>query len=167
MTYKTSWDTLAKIVTAAVTALYIGIFLQVFLGDGEISQGSTYVIGVILILSYGLAFAFRPVDYRVTPNELIIRRSFDKVVIERSNIAKVEALDSDRLRWSLRTFGVGGLFGYFGKYYHHKIGNMTWYATRRNNAVLIKTVKGKNIIITPDQVDAFVDEFQIAGNVLS
>lgn len=167
MNYKTSWDNLTKIVTAGVTVLYIGIFLQIFFGESELTQGSTYVIAAILILSYGITYAFRPIDYRVTPDKVIIRRPLNEVVIERSNIAKVEALQADQLKWSFRTFGVGGLFGYFGKFYNFKIGNMTWYATRRNNAVLIKTTKGKNIIITPDEAGTFVGEFGILDNVLS
>ncbi|MCF0060267.1 PH domain-containing protein [Dyadobacter chenwenxiniae] len=167
MIYKTSWDTLTKIVTAGVTVLYTGIFLNIFINESDLSQGSTYVIGAILILSYGITYAFRPVDYRITADKLIIRRPLNEVVIQRSDIATVEAVESDRLRWSLRTFGVGGLFGYFGKFYNPKIGSMTWYATRRNNAVLIKTVKGKNIIVTPDEVAAFVGEFGIPDNVLS
>ncbi|SKB48019.1 PH domain-containing protein [Dyadobacter psychrophilus] len=167
MTYKTSWDNLTKLVTAGVTVLYIGIFIQIFIRESELSQGSTYVIAAILVLSYGITYAFRPVDYQVTRDKLIIRRPLNEVVIERSNIAKVEALETDQLRWSFRTFGVGGLFGYFGKFYNFKIGNMTWYATRRKNAVLIKTIKGKNIIITPDEVGAFVGEFGILDNVLS
>ena len=167
MIYKTSWDTLTKIVTVAVTVLYIGIFLNIFMKESDLSQGSTYVIGAILILSYGITYAFRPIDYQVTPDQLIIRRPLKDVVIQRSDIAKIEALESDRLRWSLRTFGVGGLFGYFGKFYNPKIGSMTWYATRRNNAVLIKTAKGKNIIVTPDEVGGFVGALGIADNVLS
>ena len=167
MIYKASWDSLTKIVTAAVTVLYIGIFVNIFMNETDLSQGSTYVIGTILILSYGITYAFRPIDYQVTPDKLIIRRPLKSVKIQRSDIVKIEALESDRLRWSLRTFGVGGLFGYFGKFYNPKIGSMTWYATRRNNAVLIKTAKGKNIIVTPDEVGAFVREFGIRDNVLS
>lgn len=70
-----------------------------------------------------------------------------------------EVLEKDALYWSIRTFGVGGLFGYFGKFANAKLGNMTWYATRRDKTVLIKTAGNKKIILTPDDPNQFVADF--------
>jgi len=39
------------------------------------------------------------------------------------------------------------------------MGPMTWYATRRRNAVLVTTPGGKKIIITPDEPEGFVATF--------
>ena len=36
---------------------------------------------------------------------------------------------------------------------------MTWYATRRNNAVLVTTIYNKKIILTPNEPEKFVIEF--------
>ena len=59
----------------------------------------------------------------------------------------------------IRTFGVGGLFGYYGQFYNSKIGSMTWYATRQNNTVLVRTIDNKNIVLTPDEPEKFVANF--------
>ena len=56
---------------------------------------------------------------------------------------------------TIRTFGVGGLFGYFGKFFNSKIGRLTMYGTRRNNTVLIET-DNKKIILTPDDPIEFL-----------
>jgi hypothetical protein len=56
------------------------------------------------------------------------------------------------MRGTIRTFGVGGLFGYFGKFHTPNIGHITFYATQRVNKVLIVTKQGKKIILTPDDI---------------
>ncbi|MBS4044542.1 MAG: hypothetical protein KGZ59_12085 [Chitinophagaceae bacterium] len=77
----------------------------------------------------------------------------------KSEIISVGQLEKEKLKGTIRTFGVGGLFGYFGKFYNNKIGVMTLYATRRSNYVLIKTSANKKIILTPDNPEDFVKEF--------
>ena len=56
-------------------------------------------------------------------------------------------------------FGVGGLFGYYGNFVNSTLGSMTWYATRRDKAVLITTLENKKIIVTPDSPEEFVASF--------
>ena len=36
---------------------------------------------------------------------------------------------------------------------------MTWYATRRNKAVLVTTISDKKIVLTPDEPEQFVGAF--------
>ncbi|MCE6991859.1 PH domain-containing protein [Dyadobacter sp. CY323] len=159
MKYKASWDNLTKIITVGVTVLFLGIFGSLFVTDGKPDAGSSVVIAVILFVTYFVSYIFRPVGYAVSDGKLIIQRPFNEVVIEKSKIRSVEILDDEKLKWTFRTFGVGGLFGYYGKFYNSKIGHMTWYATRRNKAVLVKTVNNKNIILTPDEAADFVRQF--------
>jgi hypothetical protein len=107
-----------------------------------------------------IAFAFRPLSYEITAQQVVIHRIFMPVKISTESIKSVEIIDKDKIRPALRTFGVGGLFGYFGKFANFTVGSMTWYATRRNNTVLIITKDNKKIILTPDEPVKFVGEFQ-------
>ena len=68
-------------------------------------------------------------------------------------------LTKKKLSWAVRIFGVSGLFGYWGKFSNTKLGSMTWYSTRRNNAVLITTIYNKKIVLTPNEPEKFVTEF--------
>lgn len=68
------------------------------------------------------------------------------------DIEQVRAVEEGEMNGLIRTFGVGGLFGYFGKYYANRIGNMTLYATQRKNRILIITKQHKKIVITPDDL---------------
>jgi hypothetical protein len=159
MTYKASLDTFTKITTIGVTLLFAAIII----GQYPLIKYSGYAFPifttVLIVLTYFIAFAFRPIDYKILANELIIHRLAGNVKILRSQIKSVEVLDKKKIAWSVRTFGVGGLFGYYGKFANAKLGPMTWYATRRDRTVIIRTLNNKIIILTPDNPEEFVANF--------
>jgi hypothetical protein len=117
------------------------------------------IVSLLLIGIYLFIFLLRPVYYTLDSRQLVIHRVLNNVVIERSRISTVSLLQEKQVRGSIRTFGVGGLFGYFGRFYHYGIGGMIWYATRRNRLVLIVTHDGQKIIVTPDDTEAFISAF--------
>jgi len=82
------------------------------------------------------------------------------MVIPLENVKDVFVATRESMKWTIRTFGNGGLFGYFGKFRNGNYGNMTWYATRSNNYVMIITASDKKIVLTPDEV-SMVDEIRI------
>ena len=159
MTYTTSLDKLAKGTTFFITMVFIAIVIgQLFsIEDGEIAA-AVITTFVLLIIYFG-TFLFRPISYKLNDNELIIHRSISDIKINRNEIKHVEHLEKSALAWSWRVFGVGGLFGYWGKFTNSKLGSMTWYATRRNKAVLIEMISHKKIIITPNEPDKFVSDY--------
>jgi hypothetical protein len=69
---------------------------------------------------------------------------------------EVRKLENFETRGTLRTFGVGGLFGYFGKFYIPSIGSCTFYATQSKNKILITTHNDHKIILTPDDLSLAV-----------
>ena len=159
MTYKTSLDNLAKIVTIITTIIFATIIIAQFslLRD----EGNSVPISTIILLAliYFGTFSFRPINYKLTDNELIIHRPLSDVKIFRDEIKSVEQIDKSKLSWAVRIFGVGGLFGYWGKFSNAKLGSMTWYATRKTNVVLVTTIYNKKIILTPNEPERFVTEF--------
>ncbi|MEO6285750.1 MAG: PH domain-containing protein [Dyadobacter sp.] len=161
MTYKASWDNATKIITVAITVFFIAIIIATFMDDGGNSVAGRYFIAVMIVAIYAVCYALRPVHYIVTKDKLIIHRPVSDVSLSREQMESVELLDDKMLKWTFRTFGVGGLFGYFGKFANSKLGSMTWYATRRRKTVLIKTSQGKSIIVTPDDADDFVNQFEV------
>ena len=56
---------------------------------------------------------------------------------------------------SIRLFGNGGLFGYYGLFRTAKLGKCTWYVTNRANSVVIVT-GAKTAVFSPDDVPAFL-----------
>ncbi|WP_462219386.1 PH domain-containing protein [Ferruginibacter sp.] len=157
MTYKTSLDNVTKVITLGITILFAAIIIGQYsiIKDATASATPIYITVGLLII-YFIVFAFRPVKYSLTAGNLIVHRLFSDVKIERSKIKSVELVDKEKLSWSVRIFGVGGFFGYCGKFANAKLGTMTWYATRKDRIVLVKMLNNKKIILTPDEPEKFV-----------
>lgn len=159
MTYKTSLDNSTKITTTAITILFAVIIITQFLLIKAAGTSIPVITSFALLLIYFAVFLYRPVNYILADDEIIIKRTLGDVKIKRSEIKTVQQLERSDLAWSLRIFGVGGLFGYWGKFSNKKMGTMTWYSTRKDKAVLIETINNKKVIITPDEPQQFVNEF--------
>lgn len=161
MIFKISLDKLAKVVTIAITLLFVSIIIaQLFLFLDSDKSASIISVFIILFI-YLIVFSYRPICYKITDDLLVICRPLNDVKIALKEIKNVEILDQSRLIGTIRIFGVGGLFGYWGKFTNRNIGVMTWYATRRDQAILITSTSNKNILLTPDEPELFI---QIIGS---
>jgi len=156
MKYKASLDNLAKIMTVAVTVVFAIIIAKQIEAIKEEPATMPFLIAGGFILLYIWVLLFRPLNYWVTDKQLIIQRPLKNIVVERNAITNIERLDDATVQKSIKTLGVGGLFGYFGKYANRKNGSMTWYATRRSRAVLICINDNKKIVLTPDMPKEFM-----------
>lgn len=78
-----------------------------------------------------------------------------------SDIEEIRSIEAGETGVGIRTFGVGGLFGYYGRFNYDKAGNLTQYATQSVNKVFIRTKQGKQIIITPNDKDRFIQELKL------
>ena len=159
MIYKTSLDKLAKGVTIGITIVFAFVIIILCSIIKETGTVIPICIIILLLLIYFIVFAYRPINYVVSADSIIIHRPVLDVKISRDTIKSVELLDKEKMYGVIRTFGVGGLFGYYGQFYNSKIGSMTWYATRQNNTVLVRTIDNKNIVLTPDEPEKFVANF--------
>jgi Bacterial PH domain len=160
MKYTTTLDKMAKMITIGVTLLFAVIIVlqcSIMKASGDIVP---YLVIAMLLLVYGISYTYRPMSYLLTADTLIIQRPIKDVTIQRDQIKGVERIDDTVLSGSVRTFAVGGLFGYYGKFANTKIGNMTWYATRNDAAVLIKTTDNQKIVLTPDDIAGFIADLQ-------
>jgi len=159
MLFKTSLDKTAKVITVLFTLSFACIIAAQFLiNDSNNSYRSLYVTIILLIL-YCLAFVFHPTAYKVTNDMLIIYRPIGNVRIKRTDIQKVAVIDEKEISNAIRTFGVGGVFGYYGSFANYHLGSMNWYATRKDKAVLITTNDNKKIVVTPNEPEPFVAAF--------
>ncbi len=155
MEYKASLDRVSKTITGFITVLFLGIIsYQVWLMSEDSFNlqhfGATIFTTVLLIAIYGFCYLFRPIKYLVANGKIIIKRPFKDVSFDISNINDVFLTQKDAMKWTLRTFGNGGLFGYFGYFRNGAFGNMTWYATKRSNYLLFNTRDHETIVLTPD-----------------
>lgn len=158
--FKASLDKTAQVLTIGIALLFLGIAIVPLLFSQGNYQESILTLA-IFVLVYGISFLYSPMSYEISARDLIIKRPIGNVVIDRNQIQSARKLDKGQLSWSVRTFAVGGLFGYFGKFWNNELGHMTWYATRTDQAILILTNAGKKLIVTPNEWDAFLSEFNL------
>jgi Bacterial PH domain len=159
MTFGVSLDGLAKGITIGVTVLFsIIIGVQLIPAYKIDPLGSGFLI-LFLTLIYLCCILFRPMSYKLTADSLIIHRLFNDIVLNRKDILIVREVARADMRLTIRTFGVGGLFGYFGKFSNATIGKMTLYATRRDKTVLVET-SDKKLILTPDNPAEFIIQLE-------
>jgi hypothetical protein len=118
---------------------------------GVVALWASLAAPVIALLTWAIA----PKGLQIGRGELrVLRRSWPAAVFPLAAVEQVTVLPPDALRFAVRTFGVGGLFGCYGWFYRK--GPFRLYATRRDRLVEI-VVRGGRIVVSPDEPDRFVE----------
>ena len=144
-------DRFVQTVTVLVIITFVVLFLIFASVGNNMGLGATTVIGLLVL---GTSYLFAPHGYAVDESEILIRR---KVGTVRIPIAEVRSLRHDPSAcslWGVRTFGVSGLFGYFGRFYSNDLGHHIRYATDRDKSIVMET--DKTVVISPDDPAQFV-----------
>lgn len=104
-----------------------------------------------LILTLLIVFyLYRSHYITIHQDALEIYRTANTITLKYTDIKKIELLNDNDMRGTIRTLGNGGIYGYTGKFYNRKFGTMTWYCTKRKNYILIELNNLKKIVFTPD-----------------
>ncbi len=157
MEYKASLGTTAKIMTIALSVLFLCVIgrsmnrLIILQNNSEkVAKHTTAILLVVAVVFISYLFSTR--RYLLSNRELLIKRPIGDRKIKISDIEEIRLIDSDVRTGLLRVFGNGGFLGFYGKYYSPSIGWVNLYATQRKNRIFIKLKDGKKIIITPDDI---------------
>lgn len=137
--YKASLDLPAKLITGLFHILCLFFAFKGML-----------LPALLLFLTDVVCYLLHPTSYELNKDELIIKRPIKPVVIKRTDIEDIVFLTDEQLKWTIRSFGVGGLFGYFGYFYNRQLGSMLWYTSQRTNRILIRLKNEEKIVISPD-----------------
>jgi len=118
------------------------------------------MIPVVIILGvlFG-SYLYAPRSFSVSEDGVRINRLVSPIFLPIHTIQGVRQARKEDLKKSLRTFGVGGLFGSFGNYYSKGLGSYRLYATNYENAVVLYA-GGKTYVLTPDQPLEFIEAIQ-------
>ena len=160
------WNKTLWVMTFACFALWIGLsgwFLyHVFVDEpATVALFELIVLNLIMLPTIILCEGFAPQRLEIGDDGIVILRRYKSVVINREEIKSVEYISKLAFRGAIRTFGVGGLFGYYGRYYAPALGSFTLYATSFQNLYLIKKWSGKSIVIScaePKYIEEFIKD---------
>ncbi len=157
MVFEAKNDTLTKIITGVMALVAVFGLVVPVVTDNEIYFVSLPV-GAILAIVLLISWCFKPKSYEITDAGLLIHRPAGIVKIGRSRISGVAEVEPKTIRFAIRTFGIGGVFGYFGSFYTSYYGSMTWYVTDIKKPVLLITNDKKKILVSPGDKETFIGE---------
>ena len=107
----------------------------------------------ILFMVFAVIYACTPKEVTLEDNAVVIKKTFGKITIPYSKIREVSFFE--KLNWkTIRIFGSGGLFGWFGLFSVPGVGDVRIYARRKRDFVLIKA--DKNYLIAPENPEEFI-----------
>lgn len=163
MEFTASFDTTAKTVTIIVCVFFFMLCVWNVLaikrakGD-KMNVAVRVAITLLLIFAVWMAFSYSTKGYGIYGKTLVIKTHESDIKLTYMQIMDVRKMDAGEMTGLSRSFGFGGLFGYYGHYHNATAGDMTFYATQQKNWVLIHTEDNRAIVLTPDDPDKFVSE---------
>ena len=122
------------------------------------------MVGVpLVVLLAPLPFVVR--GYVLTETSIEVRRLGWSTVLPLEGLVAVSG-EPEGLRGSVRVFGNGGLFVISGRFWNRKIGRFRAYATDPSRAVLLRYQDGKNVVVTPNDVQHFIVRVRTLANMV-
>jgi hypothetical protein len=158
------WNKTLWVTTFAVFGLWLGVsgfqLYEIFTQKETLEPLiALIVLNAIMLPTIIICEGLAPQRLEICKDKIVILRRYKSVTINRSEIKSVQLLSKSDFRNVLRLSGVGGLFGYFGRYYSSKLGTFQLFATSFQNLYLIRKCDGKNVVIScaePDKMEIFL-----------
>lgn len=142
------FDTRAKITTFIFSAFFLLSISNFFVG---ITPMRIFSVVVLSITFFVLIFQV-PISFRITKEEIIIKRIFNKKIIKINKIASISKVQNT----IAFTFCSQGLFGYLGKTMDGTIS----FSTNMKHNLLIKTIDNQSFMISPSEIDIFENQIK-------
>ena len=134
------------------------ILLVALLVYGAIAVWSAGMVAVVVTYTLFILLAIwvlltMPRYLVIDDKSIVITHPIGQTVILKSDIVEVRAVERSELRGSLRLFGSGGFFGWFGIFRNSKLGVYRIYCGQLENLYLVKTLTRKYIISSSKPIE--------------
>jgi hypothetical protein len=120
--------------------------------------GSLVILAIFL---FAAAFAVR--GYSVLDGKVLIHHLGWSTKYELAELSSAEVVPGATMG-SVRTFGIGGLFSFAGRFHNEILGSYRSFATNEHNTVVLDFA-GKKVVVTPDEPQEFVEVVEAAADV--
>jgi len=159
MRFNFNYDKKTILITIVATILIIFGMVKL-IEFFSIAKGVFRYVSLLFFAFLALTLIF---SYLLSPlsiilgDKLIIDRIISKIYIDYSMIQEIFIFDAKELMASsIRVFGNGGLFGYYGRFKSDKLGNYYLYARRTSGKYCVIKTKDKTYVFAPEDVDMFI-----------
>lgn len=145
-TYRLPWG--KSTLTITLLVLLLLLFLC-FIAD--IDKIFVAVASVPLFLAWLRA----PYSIRVDTQTIQVKRPFGSITIDADDVRKIVPIAPEDIKKMVRTWGNGGLFGFYGRFYSPRLGNFRLYTCKLSSRhlVLIETLRSGKYVIYCKDVD--------------
>jgi hypothetical protein len=113
------------------------------------------ITSILVAAVIAISYLYSPREYVIEGAALLIRRWAGTVRIPLVSIRQLRAAGRDDFRGTVRLWGSGGMFGYYGTFRTTRLGKCTWYMTQRRQAVVLATA-GRTVLVSPDDIPGFL-----------
>lgn len=116
-----------------------------------------WIAVAIIIAIFICCILLMPTSITIDDNSININRVMSKTVILKKDILFIRPKASTNN--DVRTFGIGGAFGYLGYFYAKNWGKYTAYVTDGNNMVAIETTQ-KKYVVSCENTQVLIDSIK-------
>jgi hypothetical protein len=147
---------LSKFSLILTIAFNIGLLIILF----TIKESTHYRLLIMFVTIFILVIThlLHPVSYTIVPNAIKINRLVLPITIQTIDIIHIEKITASDLAITIKLFGSGGVWGYFGTYHSKVHGKLTMMASDMQQLILITTATTK-YVISPENTLAFLEAY--------
>jgi hypothetical protein len=153
--YRAPWSTSLLVVSSLATALCAGIAIGMVWNDRGMLRWLA-LLPLALVLGSAL-FTVR--GYTVTADDILVQRLFWTTRLPLAGLQSAR-FEPGAMRWSIRTFGNGGLFSFTGFFRNKLLGAYRAFVTDSRRTVVLRYA-GRTVVISPGAPEEFVHDLAI------
>jgi len=157
VSFRAPWSRSLRITTTVAMLVLLGVMVVAALIGSRALMPMPLRLGLValpvLIVLVTLPFMVR--GYLLTEKEIEVQRLGWRTLLPLAGLVAVTG-QPEGLRGSMRLFGNGGLFAMTGWYWNRRIGRFRAYATDPARAVLLRYRDGRQVVLTPHDVQHFI-----------
>jgi hypothetical protein len=142
------------IITGFVAAILIVVSVSAIANQRDLNRAAQLVLIILPFAALGIGLLFRVWGYDIYEDHIRIRRIVFPVRLPIAQFKSVEKAP-ELMNRSVRTFGNGGLFGFYGRFWKPGFGKFQAYVTNPENTIALKSDE-KMVALSPDQPQNFV-----------
>ena len=152
--FRASLSRKVVIITGFVAVIMIVVSASAIMSQPDMNRAAQLALAILPIAALGAGLLFRVWGYDLHADHIRVRRIAFPVRLPIAPLKSVEQAP-DLMKRSVRTFGNGGLFGFYGRFWKPGFGKFHAYVTNPENTVVLNSEE-KMIALSPDQPQVFV-----------
>ncbi|HEY8903963.1 MAG TPA: PH domain-containing protein [Chthoniobacterales bacterium] len=153
-THRAPWCGLLIGISIFATLLCLGSSVSLAFFTHTPTWGSALPAFPVLLIPASALFVVR--RYRITPDAILVRRSFWDTRLSRAGLMSA-TFEPGVMRGSLRTFGNGGFFSFTGWYWNRRLRTYQAFVTDLQRTVVLR-YESRTIVLSPENPEQFLGD---------